>query len=502
MKYDVAIVGAGFTGSLLASVLARHGLGVALLDPATTPRFAIGESSTPLADLLLEQIGHRWDLPELLPLARYRHWKTTYPQLACGPKRGFSYFCHAPQQPFSDTPEHPHAMLVTASPNDELADTHWLRQDVDFWLLQRAIQRGAHHLPARVTNVTLAPQYASLELHSAGHQTATQTITAEFVVFATGANESLERLGIAEDRDQLLTRSYARFAHLTRLPSWDQWLADNHQPHGDYPFASDDAAQHHILPDGWLWMLRFDHGVTSVGRVISSPFDSLPHDAGLASAFQLDPYPTLKTLFATAELHAPASGPVTTARLQKFKRHVVGDRFALMPTAAATIDPLHSSGIAHGLSGVWRLAELLLDSPTEFPPRRAALNQYAAIVRDEALMIDRLVAGCYRALPAFRHFTAQAMFYFAAAIDSEEKLAHAGELPALWLAQDTAFQDTVDASLQRFPVAAVTTHPTPNTGQLTDHEQWVRDAIAPWNRAGLLDPEASHMYRYTAAPKG
>ena len=54
---DVAIVGSGFAGSLTASCLARRGWRVALVERGRHPRFAIGESSTPLANLLLEELA-------------------------------------------------------------------------------------------------------------------------------------------------------------------------------------------------------------------------------------------------------------------------------------------------------------------------------------------------------------------------------------------------------------------------------------------------------------
>ncbi len=56
---EVAIVGSGFAGSLLARVVAVLGYDVVLLERGTHPRFAIGESSTPLANLSLERIGSR-----------------------------------------------------------------------------------------------------------------------------------------------------------------------------------------------------------------------------------------------------------------------------------------------------------------------------------------------------------------------------------------------------------------------------------------------------------
>ena len=50
---DVAIVGAGFAGALTALALRRCGRSVVLLERGRHPRFAIGESSTPLANLLI-----------------------------------------------------------------------------------------------------------------------------------------------------------------------------------------------------------------------------------------------------------------------------------------------------------------------------------------------------------------------------------------------------------------------------------------------------------------
>ena len=46
-QYDVAILGAGMAGGVLGTVLARNGVRVLLLDAATHPRFAVGESTIP-----------------------------------------------------------------------------------------------------------------------------------------------------------------------------------------------------------------------------------------------------------------------------------------------------------------------------------------------------------------------------------------------------------------------------------------------------------------------
>ncbi|MCA9139032.1 MAG: NAD(P)-binding protein, partial [Planctomycetales bacterium] len=101
LRFDVAIIGSGFSGSILARILAMHGRRVCLIDAATHPRFAIGESSTPIADWMLRRIGQQYGLDDLVALSTYGTWQQSRPELACGLKRGFSYFDHR-----MDRPEH------------------------------------------------------------------------------------------------------------------------------------------------------------------------------------------------------------------------------------------------------------------------------------------------------------------------------------------------------------------------------------------------------------
>ena len=123
--FDLAIVGAGFGGSLMAMIARRLGLSVVLLEQGRHPRMAIGESTTPLSNLLLERLCTTYDLPRIAPLAKWGSWQRTYPQIACGLKRGFSFF-HGEDE-----------LLVAASPHDDIADTHWYRADVDHFLVRK-----------------------------------------------------------------------------------------------------------------------------------------------------------------------------------------------------------------------------------------------------------------------------------------------------------------------------------------------------------------------------
>src|ERR1035441_2728761 len=144
--FDVAIVGSGFAGSLLALVARRLGLSVVLLEKGSHPRFAIGESTSPLANLLLEELATRYALPRLLPFAKWGSWRRAHPEMSCGLKRGFSFFPHPEGRPFASAPDRQDQLLVAASPNDEVADTHWYRPDFDAFLVEEGREAGVEDL--------------------------------------------------------------------------------------------------------------------------------------------------------------------------------------------------------------------------------------------------------------------------------------------------------------------------------------------------------------------
>src|SRR2546422_506916 len=141
-EFDIAVVGSGFGGSLTAMIARRLGRSVALLERGRHPRFAIGESSTPLANLLLEELARRYDLPQIMPLAKWSSWQKMLPEIACGLKRGFTFYHHVFGQPWREIPDRRNQLLVAASPHDGMADTHWYRSEFDHFCVRVAQQVG------------------------------------------------------------------------------------------------------------------------------------------------------------------------------------------------------------------------------------------------------------------------------------------------------------------------------------------------------------------------
>src|SRR4051812_16009475 len=142
----IAIVGSGFAGSILARILAIQGHRVLLLDRQRHPRFALGESSTPLAAICLERLAERYGLDDLHALAAWGRWMERLPHLRRGLKRGFTFYGHSPGQPYSNGASNERRLLVAASPSDAIADTHWLREDVDHHLILEAGRAGVEVL--------------------------------------------------------------------------------------------------------------------------------------------------------------------------------------------------------------------------------------------------------------------------------------------------------------------------------------------------------------------
>ncbi|MFL6198553.1 MAG: NAD(P)/FAD-dependent oxidoreductase [Thermoanaerobaculia bacterium] len=397
--FDLAIVGSGFGGSLLAMIARRLGRSVVLLDRDRHPRFAIGESSTPLANLLLEELAKRYDLPRLLPLAKWGTWQSAYPDIACGLKRGFSFYHHTFDRPVADRP-----LLVAASPHDAIADTHWYRADFDHFLVEEAQRLGVVFYDQVILD-HLTPAWELEGTHS-GRRLA---VRARFVVDATGPCGFLHRaLRLPEAPFPNLPATEGLFAHFQGVRRLDSFLSLDEPP----PYPVDDAALHHVFDGGWIWVLRFNNGITSAGAAVTAALARELSLAEGAPAWQrlLARLPTVAEQFAGAE---PVTPFVHRRPLAFRSARFTGERWAMLPSAAGFIDPLLSTGFPLTLLGVIRLAEALEQGFEE------RLPAYEAETNQGLESAERLIAALYANLADFPTFTALSLLYFAAASYTE-----------------------------------------------------------------------------------
>jgi len=475
-RYDVVVVGSGFAGSILARVLARHGLAVALLEAGRHPRFALGESSTPLAALSLERLARRWDLPDLHALAAWGRWRLALPELRHGLKRGFTFYRHAPGAAFDRTAEPAERLLVAASPADAIADAHWLRADVDAHLFARAGDEGVDTIDeARVTGAGTGEAGLELEVVVAGGPRL--RLATELAVDATGPAGALARRLGAVPGAPLRTRSGLVFSHFEDVLSLPEAL-DGPVP-GSAPYAEERAAVHHLLAEGWLYELRFDHGVTSAGLLIEG---GVARDANPETVWHgaLGRYPTLSRQFSRARPTRPlALAPAVQHRLDR----AAGPCWVALPHTVGFVDPLFSTGLAWSLLGIERIVEVLASAPPGSPTIRdgSAFTRYDRLLQRELEQIDRLVAGAYASRERFSLFVDQTMLYFALVsyAEAEQRLAEPPH-PA-WRgflrADDPLWRDHFDTACERIRRPS------------EDHGAWVEAVTREVNIAGLCHPD-------------
>src|SRR6266496_2991390 len=190
-SFDIAVIGSGFAGSLLAIVCRRLGRSVVLIERGRHPRFAIGESSSPLANLVLEELCDRYGLSRIRPLSSWGTWQQQYPQITCGLKRGFTFYAHDAGRPFAADADRTDQLLVAASPRDEVADTHWFRADFDAFLAEEARNEGAEYLDhTRLDSVRATA--AGFEL-TGEREGRTVSLEARFITDASGPGGFLHR---------------------------------------------------------------------------------------------------------------------------------------------------------------------------------------------------------------------------------------------------------------------------------------------------------------------
>jgi FADH2 O2-dependent halogenase len=515
---DVLIVGSGFAGSLTALLAQRLGLRPVVVDRGTHPRFVIGESTTPVANLVLESLARRFDLPWLTPLATYGSWKRQYPHLTCGLKRGFSYFRHDDGRPFSPRADHANELLVAASHGPDDADTHWLRAEFDQFLVQQVVAAGIPYfdrtqLGALSEHADRWTVTATRDDEAFGSGTDSRLslrertsfrgakgdygdklyhhqpfpIAARFVIDASGDGGYLaQQLKLPDTRSTLRTWSRGLYGHFVDLPRWEPQYRGLGGAADEHPYPCDAAALHHVFDGGWMWQLRFDNGVTSAGFALESP---LPDDVAPADEWRMlmQRLPSVAEQFASARIITNHGELIRTNRLQRRVGRAAGPNWALLPSAAGFIDALHSTGIAHTLVGIERLVGCW-ERHWGRPELAADLIEYDRLFQAEIAFIDAVVASSFRSFREFPKMVAMTMFYFATAIWSEHRRRLGTDVPRAFLcADDPALQ----ASLAR--AAAMLDDPTVTAADLT---AFVAEAIHPFNIGGLCDAERKNMYPY------
>ena len=491
--FDIAIAGSGFAGSLLALICRRLGRSVVLVEKGRHPRFAIGESSSPLANLILEELADRYELPRIRPLAAWGSWQRAYPEVGCGLKRGFTFYGHAAGRPFTADSERRNELLVAASPRDEIADTHWLRADFDHFLVREAQAEGVEYLDeTRINGIEARPDGVALRGERRGSSVA---LRARFLVDASGPRGLLhDALRLPEARFPTLPRTQGLYSHFEGVRRFDALgvLARGEQP----PYPVDDAALHHVFDGGWIWVLRFGSGLVSAG-VAAEPelADALRLREGEPAWVRLlRRFPTIEEQFAAARpVRAFAYAPTLPFRSVV----AAGESWTMLPSAAAFIDPILSTGFPLTLLGIERLSRAV--------ERSWGRRDFGSLLQDgaratlaEAETSALLVSALYSTFSDFELFAGLTLLYFAAASFAEAaRRLGRGPLAGSFLSSDHPVFGPALAECCRLAVDSGAARSEKQRSVLLSR---IAEAIEPIDVAGLGDRKRRRWHPLEAEP--
>jgi FADH2-dependent halogenase len=311
--HDVIVIGGGPAGSTTATLLARKGLDVLLLERERFPRFQIGESLLPFNNDIFQRLGILDQLEKGDFVPKYGAEFITGDG-AIGYTFRFDENLPAP---------HDRAFQVTRAKFDEL-------------LMKTANEAGvAVRQETNVVNVDIADPKRVAVTTASG-----ETIEARFVVDASGHAAFLgQRLGGRTQIEQL--KSVATFAHYRNVP----------RP----PGREGGNIVVVVLRDAWFWMIPITPEIMSVGLVASHEHVK---SCGLRPEELLE-----RTIRETPYVAARMKDADRVSDVRSRKdfsyamERIVGENFACVGDAAGFLDPIFSTGVYMAMKSAGLVAD-------------------------------------------------------------------------------------------------------------------------------------------------
>ncbi len=390
-SYDLVIVGSGIAGSSTALVARRLGLSTLVVEHGTHPRVAIGESTVPSTTLGYDYLARTYRIPEFHHITHYLGLK----EIGCGgyPKQHFWFGHHREGEALRPNEE----LMFETLPLPLGPDVHMVRADVDAYLVSRFGAYGVDYLDrTKVVHFEgSAAEGVCLKLET---PEGPREVRTRLVVDASGhASFFAYQFGLRDREPRLRTNTRTLFGHFRNVPSMETVMGS---PNPVFRYQRHGGTQHHCIPGGWIWVIPFDNGVTSVGLVLDPrvyPADeSVPPEEEIRRV--LDRFPSVKAHLGKME---PVRKIHRTGRVQFTSSTILGDGFILAPHAAGFIDALFSTGITLTQSFISRFAPI---AKRALSKQRFSMEEFRPIetaFRTEIKTIDRIVSGT---IQSFGHY--------------------------------------------------------------------------------------------------
>ena len=343
LETDVLVIGGGPAGSTAATLLARKGWRVTLLEKATHPRFHIGESLLPMNLPILERLGVLEQVKAIgtvkpgaefpitgdAPDADGRDYNTFRFERALEPKFGYAY-------------------QVKREEFDQLLFRHARANGVDA------------REDTRVERVEFASDGRPQRVHARGADGEALVVQPRYVVDASG-RDAFFGSQLKLKRRNPLHQSAAIFSHFTGVERRD----------------GEDAGNITVqrFAHGWMWLIPLRGDVMSVGAVCFPEYLKQRRgetEAFLMASLQSEPsvWARMRGAQRVAPVHVTGNYSYTCTRMAGPGWVMVGDAYAF-------VDPVFSSGVYLGMNSAEHAADVV-DGALREPAREAALQRAMA----------------------------------------------------------------------------------------------------------------------------
>ena len=337
---DVVVIGGGPAGSTAATLLARAGHSVMLLEKDAHPRFHIGESLLPMNMPILAELG-------VLDQVR-----------AIGVHKAGADF----PMPGDATRSHVFHFTRALAPQADFA-VHVRRDQFDQVLFAHAQANGVEtHERTRVVEIDFGADGRPSRVEADGPDGARLRLRPRYVIDASGRDTFLSsKLGTKrKSRTHQSAALFSHFRGVRRHPGADA---------GNITIAR--------FPHGWFWLIPLPDDVMSVGAVCFPEYlrqrnaDSgrLDNEALLMRTLQGNPavWARMDGAERIAPVHATGNYSYGATRMSGPGWLLVGDAYTF-------VDPIFSSGVFLAMDSARRGAAVV-DAALRAPEREASLQR-------------------------------------------------------------------------------------------------------------------------------
>src|SRR5215469_4040895 len=407
---QVLVIGGGPAGSTTASMLAREGFDVVLMERDVFPRYHIGESLLPSCLEVLDLIGAR----EKIEAYGFQ-------------RKGGGYFSWGKDSWVLDFAalRHPYSFQVVRSEFDHLMLEHAKSQGV-------AVFEGTE-----IRSLSFdgdRPRSATWAQVVGGNDTG--EISFDYLIDASG------RAGVIA-MHYLKNRHYHNA--FQNVAMWGYWTGA-----GRMSFAPEGAIANGAVPDGWLWGIPLHDGTMSVGLVlhkssfkeVRQQFDSLQQIYLNA----IDSCPLIADLVKTGKL---ATNIRTEQDYSYIASSLTGPGYFLVGDAACFIDPLLSTGVHLATHSAMlcaaSIASILRGESTAQQARAFFEQSY----RQTYLRLMAIVAGMYQ------QYDGKESYFWQAQQLTHQDYDDSSAMMEAWLYVVSGMEDVKDREMPRRELEAV-----------------------------------------------